>query len=156
MSKLLTVKQVRPRLGKKSNGAVYDLVRKGIIPPGVVVRLGWNIRFNEDAAVIQDVKSKKAGRDEFTIADPARLTLSGSSTIVAQQKRNYRAEVTGVECRAFRRVGRGQCPESPHGFLWRVSPETPHSRRAIIVIRRRQLYSPPVIASNSTLNRRVQ
>jgi hypothetical protein len=49
MSKLLTVKQVRPRLGKKSNGAVYDLFRKGIIPPGVVVRLGWNIRFNEDA-----------------------------------------------------------------------------------------------------------
>jgi hypothetical protein len=48
-SKLLSVKQVRRRLNKRSDGAVYDLVRKGILPPGVVVRLGWNIQFNEDA-----------------------------------------------------------------------------------------------------------
>jgi len=49
MSKLLSVKQVRKRLNKRSDGAVYDLVRKNILPPGVVVRLGWNIQFNEDA-----------------------------------------------------------------------------------------------------------
>jgi|SRR6266545_4347519 len=30
MSKLLKVKQVRRRLGKNSDGAVYDLVRKGL------------------------------------------------------------------------------------------------------------------------------
>ncbi len=49
MSKLLKVKQVRRRLGKNSDGAVYDLVRKGLLPPGVVVRFGWAIMFNEDA-----------------------------------------------------------------------------------------------------------
>jgi hypothetical protein len=35
----------------------------------------------------------------------------------------------GVECRTFRRFGRGACPETPHGFLWQASPELPQSNR---------------------------
>jgi len=36
------------------------------------------------------------------------------------------------------------------------SDRTTGDRREIVVIRSRQLYSPPVIVSNSMLNRRVQ
>jgi hypothetical protein len=68
MSKLLTVKQVRPRLGKKSNGAAYDLVRKGILPAGVVVRLGWNIRFNEEALEEFLAKGGTLAQSETAIA----------------------------------------------------------------------------------------
>ena len=48
MSRLLNVGQARKILGKNSNGAVYDLVRRGLIPAGPLVRLGRSIRFNED------------------------------------------------------------------------------------------------------------
>jgi hypothetical protein len=48
VSRLITVRQAKKILGKNSEGAVYDLVARGIIPPGPLVRLGRSIRFNED------------------------------------------------------------------------------------------------------------
>lgn len=51
MSRLITVRQARKILRKNSDGAVYDLVARGIIPPGPLVRLGWKIQFNEDLLI---------------------------------------------------------------------------------------------------------
>ena len=48
MSKLITVRQARKILKKNSDGAVYDLVARGVIPPGPLVRLGRAIYFNEE------------------------------------------------------------------------------------------------------------
>jgi hypothetical protein len=45
--KLIPVKDARRILNKNSIGAVYDLVRNSVIPPGVVVKLGRAIWFNE-------------------------------------------------------------------------------------------------------------
>jgi hypothetical protein len=49
-----------------------------------------------------------------------------------------------VERAAVCRFGRGHCPETPHGFLWQASPDTPHSCRENIIIRPRWLYSPRI------------
>src|SRR5262245_30141153 len=51
---------------------------------------------------------------------------------------NYRAENDGVECGAFCRFGRGVCPETPHGFLWRSRPETPRLALISLTSRRNQ------------------
>src|SRR5215468_9465246 len=42
---------------------------------------------------------------------------------------NYGAEMTGVECRTFRRSWGGACPETPRGFGAQARPETPHRLR---------------------------
>jgi excisionase family DNA binding protein len=46
-TKLLTVREARKLLGKRSDGAVYHAIAQGVIPPGPLVRLGREIRFNE-------------------------------------------------------------------------------------------------------------
>jgi hypothetical protein len=47
--------------------------------------------------------------------------------LVEVQLSNYGAEMMVVECWSVRRFGHGACPETPHGVLWRESPETPQS-----------------------------
>jgi len=44
------------------------LVRKGILPAGVVVRLGWNIRFNEEALEEFLAKGGTLAQSETAIA----------------------------------------------------------------------------------------
>jgi len=51
MSRLITVKQAKKYLRKNSVGAVYDLVARGVVPPGPLVRMGRTILFNEDLLV---------------------------------------------------------------------------------------------------------
>jgi hypothetical protein len=51
MSRLLKVSQAREVLGKKSDGAVYHMVKRGLIPPGPLVRFGREIQFNEDLLI---------------------------------------------------------------------------------------------------------
>ena len=46
---LLTVTQVTPLLGSRREASIYDDVVKGVFPPGVLVKLGRRIRFEEQA-----------------------------------------------------------------------------------------------------------
>ena len=48
MGKLMKAQRASGILGV-SNQRFYELVRTAVIPPGVVVRLGRQIRINEDA-----------------------------------------------------------------------------------------------------------
>jgi hypothetical protein len=63
----------------------------------------------------------------FTCGCPTRLAMC-SFLSLTQYMQLWRRNDGGV-CRAFRRFGRGACPETPHRFLWRACPETPHRRR---------------------------
>jgi hypothetical protein len=57
------------------------------------------------------------------LTKPPPLGLVFDSNRVAVCECNYRAENDGVECRALRRSGRWQCPETPHGFCGRPVPK---------------------------------
>jgi hypothetical protein len=48
---LITVKKAKKILGKRSDGRVYDLVARGLIPPGPLVRMGREIKFNEEKLI---------------------------------------------------------------------------------------------------------
>lgn len=48
MPRLITARKAARHLGKPSHFAVYDMVRRGLIPPGPLVRYGRAIQFNEE------------------------------------------------------------------------------------------------------------
>jgi hypothetical protein len=50
-------------------------------------------------------------------------------TLFAQHEMQLARRNDGVECRTFRGFVRGQCPGTPHSFLWQASPETPQQDR---------------------------
>jgi len=78
---------------------------------------------------------KKAGLGGVCYGDPAQPTLSGSFTIVAQLKCNYRAEVTGVECKRFRV---GHAPKRHAVFCGSRGPKRPTAQRPAISPTQRQ------------------
>lgn len=45
---LITVREAAQEL-KVSSWRIYDLIRRGLLPPGVVVRLGRQLRIDRDA-----------------------------------------------------------------------------------------------------------
>lgn len=47
--RLLTVSEVAVEYGFESTQKLYRLVREGVIPPGPVVRIGRQVRFNRGA-----------------------------------------------------------------------------------------------------------
>lgn len=73
MSRLLTVDEARPILGKKSNGAVYHMVKRGIIPPGPLVRYGREIQFNEELLIqwIKNGGTAAVDKNETQKPDPS-------------------------------------------------------------------------------------
>jgi hypothetical protein len=60
--------------------------------------------------------SRVGGLSCFNMS-PTRLASALLSCIALRAREQLPRLNDGVECRAFRRLGRVQCPETPHGFL---------------------------------------
>jgi len=66
------------------------------------------------------------------LAEDHRDTLPGLQAIPQNRqlsRRNFGAEMTGVECRAVLLLGRGHCLETPRRIGLQARPETPHFSR---------------------------
>src|SRR5262249_8997147 len=60
---------------------------------------------------------------------PTQLAIRTPTHLLDAHGSNSGAENDSVECRAFRRFGRGTCPETPRRFGVQERPETPHRFR---------------------------
>jgi hypothetical protein len=76
---LITVRQVAQRFRMKCADGIYDDIARGIYPPGVVIRIGQRIRFDEveldqwlkkGGTLSQETENQKA-QQESTIVETA-------------------------------------------------------------------------------------
>ena len=95
------------------------------LPPSCALGgLGARVFAESLRRVVGRLCAKKIGQAEraaytfLSRACPTQLAVILDVVLRNIVECNYRADVTGVERRAFRRFGRGACPETPHWFLW--------------------------------------